>query len=367
MSDIPGKKTLRNGPELAGSRMLSLVNEAIENFIKEYAGSANAKENSGRGTRDKKELDTSKLKRDVIARVLEDSQLGKALSQSMDLAESLLEHHKDAYINMGYQVCAVDFVLTSPGLVGSSTGVFSTIFEVGMELDPLLGLPYYPASTIKGAVRSMCESIIDVGKAGENICDELFGTSKDKGHVSNIVFSPAYPIGCLSSYGPCTVYWGDVVNPHYYRSGEPVESELDVTPKPLLHLSIAPGTVFRVIIAMRSTYKYKSFTNVERFKEVICEKEGECKGIRRLLAEALSSHPLYFVAVLMAASLKLGFAARSGKGYNVARILRDGEAGELSRDVVRLVLSFPQSSKSGKEGAQRYMNKKSQPLKKSGG
>ncbi|GBF09154.1 type III-B CRISPR module RAMP protein Cmr6 [Aeropyrum pernix] len=261
-------------------------------------------------------------RRRVVEAVLSSRDLGRALEASQELARELVEAQAEALEAYGFSVACAEFVLLAPGLVGTGSGVMESVFEVGLEIDPVLGLPYYPASTVKGASRAACEDL-----AGGGVCEVLYGST---GSASPLVFTPAYPVGCLEDLGPCTVYWGDVITPHYYRGGRAVESELDAEPNPVVHLSIAQGTVFKMCMGLDASR--------QEVKEAVAEllnairRRGEAG--KRLASFGPIGASLFFTL----SALYTGFAARSAKGYNIARILSKGEAERVSRSVVRLDL-----------------------------
>ncbi len=264
---------------------------------------------------------TAEARRGFIDWVLSDNALAEALKESLDLASTLVKEREGALSAAGYTTARVDFVLETRGLVGVSSGVLRTVFEVGLSIDRLLGLPYYPASTLKGAARAACEDL-----ASERVCGFLFG-SRDS--ASQAVFTEAYPIGCLKG-GLCLIYTGDVVNPHYYRGGQVVESELEAQPVPVVHLAVAEDTVFSTVVAVRDN----------RWPDDL---RGE--------ASRLGASPLDATVNLLLSALLTGFAARSGKGYNVARPLEGNLEELVSRSIVRLVVKPPErEAPQGPEG-----------------
>ncbi len=276
---------------------------------------------------------TAPFKRRFLNWILSDEAFGDALKESLRLADDLVGVRFEALKSAGYHVVRLDFVLESRGIVGSSSGPLATVFEVGLSIDSLLGLPYYPASSLKGAARAACEDL-----AGDDVCDFLFGS---RGRVSNVVFTDAYPIGCLQGK-LCMVYTGDVVNPHYYDGGRAVISELDAMPVPIVHLSIGEGTVFSTVVGVRDD-------SWPRELEVPGDlAEPPVKAIIRLLGSALLS----------------GFAARSGKGYNIARLLDEGER-NFTTSIVRITISHPKDK--SKEGAGRRSHGPSKGKRRRGG
>ncbi len=252
------------------------------------------------------------------------------LSGSMRTASLLLEEAKSGLKSAGYTTLDLHARLVTPGLVGAGSGLLHTILEVGLEIDWLLGLPKIPGSTIKGALRSALEDLL-----GEEFADMILGEAGSGAHVSNAIILDSYPVGCLSGNEkfPCLVLTGDVVTPHYYSGGEPVEAEYQAMPVPVVHVSIAPGTVFRIIMGVRP----EVVADLERFANEFNKELGEKYNIR---VEPTTRGLLAGLAFLTASALASGFAARSAKGYNVMLPLVDQDVIKLSLEVVSLKLYF---------------------------
>lgn len=120
--------------------------------------------------------------------------------------------------------------------------------ETGMLFDRNLGLPYIPASSIKGIVRFahtvtwivenqdklVGRDSIDDDKEVQYLA-EIFGTQKNRG---NAVFLDSYPV-----FVPGLAM--DIMNPHYnkyYQEGMAPTDNMD--PVPVKFLTVAVGTVF---------------------------------------------------------------------------------------------------------------------------
>ncbi len=271
------------------------------------------------------EKEKARLRRKVVSGIL-GRDMQEALRESVRVAKSIVEEVRSAYARIGYRTVTIDFALKSRGLVGTSSGILHTIFEVGLEIDPILGLPYYPASTLKGAARAACTLTLSGGQEGDikedysRACDLLFGRAGGfgVGHASLIVYSDAYPVGCLG--GPCTIYMGDVITPHYYKGGETVEAEYEATPNPVVHLSIADGTVFSTVVASREAIDTREAEEArEKIQEWIARNRGRQEaGVLENALNASREHGLALVgAVFLVSAISSGLAARSGKGYNI--------------------------------------------------
>jgi CRISPR-associated protein Cmr6 len=220
--------------------------------------------------------DKEKLRREIIER---------AEKQSFDtsLPQKLTEEIKGALISLGYSVVDVTGRVDYKAISGLSEGLFHLIFEVGINYDEILDVPYIPGSTIKGVLRSNLYEL--TGDEG----NEIFG---DKEREGSVIVSDAYPIGEK-------LFVGDIVNPHYYQGGKPVRTEYDVNPVPILHLAIRENVKFRFLIGVDKRAKLG--------------KIGEKLNVRNAVE---------LVSLLLLYSMKTGLGARSTKGYNFFEVER---------------------------------------------
>ena len=201
------------------------------------------------------------------------------------LVNGVMDEVRNALRSLGYRVIDVRARLNYKAISGTSQGLFHLIFEVGLNYDEILDVPYIPGSTIKGILRSRLYSL-----AGDD-GGEVFG---DEGREGYVIVSDAYPVG--SKGGRLLI--GDIVNPHYYKGGEPVNSEYDVQPIPIKHLSVRDGVSFRFVIGVDKRAKVN---------EAIKEKLGVKDAVE-------------LVSVLLAYSMRTGLGARSTKGYGVFEV-----------------------------------------------
>ena len=134
---------------------------------------------------------------------------------------------------------------TSPFITGLGSGHPT---ETGMILDRNIGVPYIPASSIKGVMRLACA--INIAKTnGVNFVNEndellkqYFGsvTQNEKQQKrGELLFLDAYPLNVPELKL-------DIMNPHYTKyynseNKQPVETE---SPVPIKFLSVATGTYF---------------------------------------------------------------------------------------------------------------------------
>ncbi len=302
---------------------------------------------------DKEDLSNAKkrAKRNLLSAIVGCSGSEKCwrnhLRDSLLLSGELMEELYRGLVNGFHSfdsIISLSLVLRSLGLVGSGGGLLRNIFEVGLNIDWVLGLPYYPGSSIKGAVRATAEEFLK-----EETVKRIFGREGEEGSISSLVFYDSYPIGCEGNGShPCLILTGGVVTPHYYSNGETVKAESDATPTPIQHIVIAPGTVFRVIVGIRCpTYRAENGnTKIDTgaMKEVIsrilvedharvCDTSLNDKNTRCPCIQEYTTA----LAVLITTTLSKGFAARSAKGYNIL----DLYTGEITRDVKSLALYIP--------------------------
>ncbi len=264
----------------------------------------------------------------------------KLMKRAMLLARELTEKRMKSLASVGYKVGFLDLELKSLGMVGVATGPPRLIFEVGLSIDPILGLPFYPGSSTKGIAHKalttfLLEKINKKNNSKSNNKDEtknskreeerkirniiekcvdtILGEGGEHAHASLVTFLDAYPIGC--SKKECSVYTGAIITPHYYRGGEPVETELDVSPIPVPHLAIAPGLVFRFVIGVKAD----EYSN-KYLEEVVLNVCDILPQDIRDKFEKYNEGPkelLRLIALAFLREVRLGSYARKSKGYNV--------------------------------------------------
>jgi len=239
--------------------------------------------------------------------------LGRALRMAREAVEEAARGYREA----GYLAARLYYRLTAPGLVGAGGGILKPVFEVGLTIHPLLGLPYYPGSGVKGAVRALAEHLL-----GEEAASALFGSAGDSGAASAVVFEDALPVGC--SREPCSVYRGLVLTPHYSRDGEPVPNELFAIPQPVPHLGIEEGLVYAFVYAVhpaRAARALQALREAASRRDCGAVKgyEPVCSAVRNALErDARPEEKIAAVVfVLLNAALGSGIGSRSTKGYNV--------------------------------------------------
>lgn len=140
----------------------------------------------------------------------------------------------------------INATLTSPFVTGLGSGHPT---EAGMILDRNTGLPYIPASSIKGVLRlayainlAKGGKVNEKGEIDDKELEEYFGTQDTNAKVQkrgSLIFMDAYPKNVPNLKV-------DIMNPHYskYYSGEnkqPVETE---NPVPIKFLTVEKDCEF---------------------------------------------------------------------------------------------------------------------------
>jgi CRISPR-associated protein Cmr6 len=243
---------------------------ALEIFIDEF-GDALKEESSGEagGARASEREDPVRRARESAMNTLLESLSGS--KPSLDRASNYMRELEEAAAAAGMNVLGVDLITRSKMIVGWSPLYFVT--EVPLSWDMVLDVPYVPASTVKGILRSAFTV------ARDGCADALFGTRGGRGLA---IFFDAYPVG---AEGGLLDY--DVITPHY-RDIAHIKDEYDVQPQPVLHLVVGKGVRFRAVAAYRAGG------------------ESDCDPLRSLL------RAIYL-------SARLGWGRRTSRGYGILR------------------------------------------------
>ncbi len=167
--------------------------------------------------------------------------------------------------------------------------------DISLAWDPVLNLPYIPASTVKGVVRSYL-TMNNVTVEGLSV-DDLLGEAGRLAHVGYIVFFDAYPVGCER-----TLVEPDVITPHYSEVEGRVD-ETSVEPRPIVFPTIAPGTTIYFPVAVNVNL-------ARRLKE---------KGKVAKLAEGDTVNK---VLEYVQRALEMGIGAKTSIGYGRVRITK---------------------------------------------
>ena len=154
------------------------------------------------------------------------------------LIQSRQQAARSAHQNAGWAVQVIQAKVNWRLAVGLSYG---RLWDVGFQLHPLYGIPYLPASGIKGALRRWADETETA-----NI-DTIFGTTSQQ---SQVVLFDAFP----TTKGQ--LLQADVLNKHHknYYEAKPNEikppTDYD-TPEPVNFLTIKRGVRFSISFAIR--------------------------------------------------------------------------------------------------------------------
>ena len=122
-------------------------------------------------------------------------------------------------------------------LVHAKNDTTSLLFEIGTIIHPILGFPFIPGSSMKGALRSYLTSI------KYKDIEELLG---DPSKSSKIVITDAYPVDTEKK----GIMEPDVITPIYR---DPREHR--ASPVPIIYPVVAKGVKFRFFIALKEPRK----------------------------------------------------------------------------------------------------------------
>ncbi|MEM2922354.1 MAG: type III-B CRISPR module RAMP protein Cmr6, partial [Candidatus Bathyarchaeia archaeon] len=174
--------------------------------------------------------------------------------------------------------------------------------------DPTLNVPYIPGSTIKGAVRAGVFDLLLKQKASkedvERECKRLFG---DNESASLIGFTDAYPV---KKGEKGYLLYPDVMSPHYKSD---TATELDVSPTPIIYLTIAPGTQFQFYLF------YKRERGGGEKKRQLSVKDSQDSDLAETPVQDLSRLGILDRGLLY--SFYRGVGAKTSVGYSRFEIL----------------------------------------------
>lgn len=164
---------------------------------------------------------------------------------------------------MGYKECEIIIKTNKRIIIGLGE---PSVLDTSIKLDHIYGVPYIPASTLKGALRDVAEE-----KNVKEI-DRLFGTEKN---IGELIFLDAYPIGelCLEL---------DINNQHYrdyYIDPKNKKAPTDdITPNIINFLTVKSGTKFKIVVFVKDDLDININEEQCSLKKLFAE-IGENKGI----------------------------------------------------------------------------------------
>ncbi len=218
------------------------------------------------------------------------------------------QEKQKSYMNFlnsqGIQTFSIVAKTVSPFITGLGSGHPT---ETGMILDRNIGIPYIPASSVKGVLRLAHAINIATGRTEipESELEKYFGTSDQKQknkYRGQLVVLDAYPAEIPNLKV-------DIMNPHYsdYYSGKKDQPEETESPTPIKFLAVGQGIKFVVncaFIPLKNDDKSPILT------------ETETKEIEAMFSTAFE---------------KVGFGGKTSIGYG--RFKRVNGVAETSQTV----------------------------------
>lgn len=175
----------------------------------------------------------------------------KSKIPTQSVAQSYLSSAKELHKNIRFFNSTTDSRL----IVGIGS---ESVYEVGITLHHIYGIPYIPGQAIKGITRSWYISEKfenDEAKALKSkLFTTLFGGEDNQG---NIIFHDAFPIKDVKMEL-------DIMNPHYgdYYQGKTLPADY-LSPSPIKFLTVAPNTEFQFILSSKNKVKDRYFLVAE--------------------------------------------------------------------------------------------------------
>ena len=253
---------------------------------------------------------TGSIKRWFIDSVVRHYARSDVVKERIKLAREISQKFIDALYGAGFYVVVIDAKLVSPGIVGISSGPLHGVLEVGISWDYVIDVPFIPASSIKGCVRSFVELYCN---ECDDIVGKLFGLGGEGGVAGLLIFLDAYPI--KAGEPPIEGRDGrlrgflepDIVTPHYFSGGKAIDFEYNVRPVQVPQVCIARGTVFRFIVGIEP-----SSDAIESLNKLLETLGGSKSG----------SNPGSATLALLKHVFRYGIGARTSRGYGLFEIER---------------------------------------------
>jgi len=224
----------------------------------------------------------------------------------------------------GYRVIVRRYRAVQRVIYGASSGLGRNAFEIGLEVDPIYGVPVIRGSGVKGAVRAYAEGYKNrvssssekekIGKKIDKLIEVLFGCSDARGscrEVGAVLFLDAYP---LENVGGLPIVIPDVITPHRTRDGRETVNEVGVEPVPIVHVSISFGTVFAFPLLV-DLYRLRALERRDR------------EGVSVSVDEAIK----YLIEWLDCTLYKEGVGLRTSIGYGLFKLVEEGGGKAASR------------------------------------
>lgn len=215
-----------------------------------------------------------------------------------------MKNIEDAYQNSNYDFVS-DIILKPDWRFVIGLGSAS-VYETSMTLHHIYGIPYIPASAVKGVLRSHVinevfgkyrtdkdkdnkEDIAEIKAMEDDTFRSIFGGhykdgDKEKSEAGKVIFFDAFPCGSPEIEI-------DIMNPHYgdYYSGEDNASPADYHSPKLINFLTVKNTGFKFMFAVRKTDNqeissdelktYNSNNNLSNENITACVKEWLIKTL----------------------------------------------------------------------------------------
>jgi len=178
----------------------------------------------------------------------------------------------DAYKSKGYETVEPIFEPDWRLIVGLGG---ESVYETSITLHHIYGIPYIPASAIKGVMRSyIITELFDKNEAKALKDKDFVYIFGDEDNAGKIIFFDAFPI----EKPTISV---DVMNPHYsdYYSGDKQPPADYLSPIPIFFLTVV-DTCFQFAIAIKDNNKVDTTLKGNTIKDIV----------DKYLVESLSEH-----------------------------------------------------------------------------
>ena len=258
-------------------------------------------------TEEREEIDYETMEKELLEFLVKNSSYYfRSKKEEIKQYLNSLKHALTEYLGNRGIVREIQMKLTYRGSFGVSSNFGQIPFEVGLYIHPYFNVPYIPASSIKGAIRNAYHYYLinhenKSSKETEDECKRLFGDSNFAGLIG---FTDAFPIEEEKENG--YILYPDIINPHYKNA----KNEMDVEPKPIIFLTVAPGTIFKFYMyVIKEREKDKGGKKEERKIEIGAKKDLAAKPIPDM--EKLGKLDL---ALLY--GLSMGIGAKTALGYS---------------------------------------------------
>lgn len=172
---------------------------------------------------------------------------GRSHAEKLSWVKDVVEHIqlsvKEALKSLGFTTLEVIAKTSSRLIVGRPSPPIGYLYETGTMFHPLLGIPYIPATSLKGAFRSYA-TLKGLSCEGLTI-DELMGSTKRCG---GIVFTDAYPV-----IGRGLLIEPEVTTKIYRAGDRETHMEHRAVSTPVTYPVVARNTVFRILIGLNTS------------------------------------------------------------------------------------------------------------------